>query len=228
MTQINQEKLRQLKILWTDDDPAMPRYARRLLGDVCRELIVANSGFEALDLFDKHMPDIILMDVQMPDMTGLEVVEEIRKRDVMIPIIMVTGQEDKETLLKSVKLMIEDYIIKPPQVKDVMLALDRCVERLCSIRQLEISFQNGATYDTYAKQLKIGGQPLTLPRKERLLLEILIRNKGRIVTTEEIYWHLWRDDDVSEGAFKSVLSRLRSKIGKSSVRSHPGVGYSID
>lgn len=134
MTQSNHEKLAHLKILWVDDDPAMPRYAKRLLENVCKELIIAASGYEALDLFEAHLPDIVLMDVQMPDMTGLEVVEEIRKKDMTTPIIMVTGQGDKETLLKSVKLMIEDYIIKPPQPKDVLSALDRCVERLSHIR----------------------------------------------------------------------------------------------
>lgn len=83
-------------------------------------------------------------------------------------------------------------------------------------------------YDAHTQQLTIDNQVVKLPRKEGMLLEMLIRHKGRIVTTEEIYWHLWGEDEVSESAFKSVLSRLRSKVGKSTIRSHSGVGYSIE
>lgn len=227
MTPENYGKLSQLTILWADDDPAMPRFAERLLGKVCKKLLLARSGLEAVECFIDNAPDIILMDVHMPEMTGLEAVAEIRERNLIAPIVMITGQGDNETILQSVKLMVEDYIIKPPTQKDVFNALNQCIGRLNQIRPVEYRFPNGVVCNTDTHELTLNGEAIKIPRKEALLLEILLHNQGRIVTTEEIYWHIWKDDEVSESAFKSVLSRLRKKIGKDSIQSHSGIGYSL-
>lgn len=215
-----------LTILWADDDPLLPRYAARMLGDAVGRLVTAADGEEAEDRFYECEPDIVLLDVDMPRQNGIRVAESIREKDPLVPIVMITGQDDKETMHQSLRCRIDDYLLKPVDPEALFRVLTRCAKRLDKVGG-EYVFPDGSLYDPGTKVVLRNKQAVPLSRNEALFLELLIRNRDRIVPVADIHWELWAGEPVSESALKSVIARLRSKVGKKSIVNHSGVGYSL-
>lgn len=216
-----------MTLLWADDDPSLPRYASRVLEGRVGRLITAADGEEAVDLFYEERPHMVLLDVEMPVLDGIGAAEAIRREDPEVAIVMVTGKNDRETMRKSIRSRIDDYLFKPVREEELLDVLERCARRRVPELPDEFRFANGAVYDTQVKALFREKQVVSLTKSEARLLELLIRKKGNVLLAQEIYWELWNGEPVSESAFKSLLSRLRAKVGKEELVNHPGIGYSL-
>ena len=107
------------KVLIVDDESEIVDFLRNFLRRKGIQVLVANSGVQALDVFNKHTPAIILMDINMPDIDGLAVLKEIRTKDRFVKIIMVTGKDDKESIREADTLGANDYIIKPLELDNL-------------------------------------------------------------------------------------------------------------
>ena len=227
MKPANYEKFHHLSVLWADDDENVQKYAEHMIQKSCKKLHLAADGREAVQLYEKYQPDIVLMDVQMPRMSGLEAVAKIRAVNPLVPVVMITGMDDRETLLNTIRLSVEDYLIKPFSYPSLLAALDRCIDRIASRKAAKAVFPGGTTYDPFSGKLTSGDDFVKLTKKEKIFLELLLLNHTRIVTTDEISWHVWGSEAASDGSLKTLLNRLRKKIGKGAVQNHSGIGYSI-
>lgn len=223
--------LKKLNILYIEDEENIKLNVKKTL------LLFSDNIFDAEDivsakkiLLEKRV-DIILSDINLPDKSGLDFIKEIRQIDKKIPIIILSAYTDKNFLLEATKLKLIDYLTKPIDFKSLHQALNKCVDEILDNSRYIISFKNNINYNVLHKKLldTTKNEELSLTSKELTLLDFLIKNSNRIVSSEELKSYLWEDEyEATDSALKNLLNKLRKKIGKDSIINTSGVGYRLD
>lgn len=223
--------LKKLNILYIEDEENIKLNVKKTL------LLFSDNIFDAEDivsakkiLFEKRI-DIILSDINLPDKSGIDFIKEIRQIDKKIPVIILSAYTDKNFLLEATKLKLIDYLTKPIDFKSLHQALNKCVDEILDNSRYIISFKNNINYNVLHKKLldTTKNEELSLTSKELTLLDFLIKNSNRIVSSEELKSYLWEDEfEATDSALKNLLNKLRKKIGKDSIINTSGVGYRLD
>jgi DNA-binding response OmpR family regulator len=220
--------LKSLRILYAEDEPDVRTRLGAKLSRLCAEVIEAKDGQEALELFHTQRPDLIIADICMPRMGGIELMKAIREVDTQIPAVITTAHLSEEYLLEAVRLSLEDYLVKPIFYPKLMEVLQKAAKKLISQGVVDVAIGEQTRYNLLSRELTDQqGKSLELSRKEQALLELLIQNRHRLVSKEEIAYGVWEDEFMSEGALKSVLVKLRRKIGRDAIINTPHLGYRL-
>lgn len=220
--------LKSLNLLYVEDEMNIRENLTTTLDLMCNKTYACANAIKALDLFHKERIDIILSDISMPQMSGLEFAKLIREENRTIPIILLSAHTDTPYLLEATRLKLIDYITKPVDFNSLKDALLRAVEEIIESGNFHIFFENNITYNVAKKTLQIENEEQYLTGKEIALLEFLFQNKGKVVSTQEIKNALWEDEfNATDAALKAVLNKLRSKIGKQSIKNVSGIGYQL-
>jgi len=220
-------RFKHLSVLFAEDDPLILEESRKTLEIFFSKVYTANDGQKALELYKTHKPNIILSDIVMPKIGGLELAENIRKDDYKTPIVVLSAYSDRDTLFKSVNLSLDAYLIKPFTLEELLEACRKSLERAEKECDLRVDFKNGVIYDINKKELSKDGAILNAGSKEKELLELLHRNQDKTLSKEEILYELWPLDNISDSALKSLLSRLRKKIGEDRLINVRGGGWRL-
>lgn len=219
--------LKDLRILYIEDDERTRQLVSDILTMLCRRVIAVESAEEALDIYKTEMPDIILSDVDLPGINGIEFVKLIREENKTIPIILLTAHTKVEYLMDAVKLHLVDYITKPLDIKKLTLALQDSAQQILDSGEFLVKFINGSLYNMNKNVVIYHNQEYSLTHSESLFLNLLLKNRHRAVSSNEILEIVWDYDEGTEGALKSLLNKIRKKIGKESIVNISGVGYRI-
>jgi two-component system response regulator RegX3 len=182
---------------------------------------VASDGFEALDRFDIVKPDLVLLDVMLPRVSGIDVCRQLRKRS-QVPIIMVTAKGAEIDTVVGLEVGADDYVTKPYRLRELVArmraALRRAAERspdadpdeLVEADVLEVG---DVRMDVDRHEVVIRGEQVTLPLKEWELLEVLLSNAGRVLTRDTLISRVWGADYVGDTKTLDVhVKRLRAKV----------------
>lgn len=218
-------ELRKLKILYIDDEDFIRSNAVEYLNFYFDDVYEARDGAEGLEIYHKVKPDIVISDIKMPKLDGIDMVKEIRKEDKTTKIIIATAFVDTKYLLNAVELGLIKYLIKPITEDKLLPILKSCVEDVIQNKNIFI-FENNAKFDIYNKTLTHENQQIPLTKKELFFLELLIKNCSRAVSYNEINHMIW-DGLMSEDALRSVVKELRKKITKQAIKNISGIGYKI-
>ena len=217
-----------IKILYVEDDEIARENGIEYLENFFEQIYEASDAIIALQLYEKHKPDIIITDIQMPKLNGLEFVKRIRQKDKDTQIIIITAFCDKDYLLKAIELGLVKYLVKPVKEKEFEEALFLCVnslqEDVTNIVKLDIN----SYFDSFNKNLVIDDEIIKLRTKELIFLELLIKNKNRYVSYEEIENYVWSDSVMTKDALKTLVKNLKSKIPKDLILNLTNSGYKID
>ncbi len=220
--------LEKLNILYLEDEDIIRNNITTMLQYLFNEVYATASVKEALLCFETKKVHIILSDISMPGKNGLDFIEQLRLKKVNIPVILLTAHTDTEFLLKATRLKLVDYLTKPVNFVDLKNALLKAGEEYFENNSLIINFSNNINYDFNKKLLYENNKTKDITAKELQLLEFLYENKNRVVSKEEIQNTIWEDSFfATESAFKSLLNKLRNKIGKQSIKNISGVGYQL-
>lgn len=219
--------LKHLSILYIEDEKDIRVNIVKTLKYVCRDIYEAENPIEGMKLYEKYKPDIILTDVNMPQMDGIEFVKMVREKDLKTPIIVITAYKDEHYLMEAIKLHLEDYIVKPFVYSDLIEILYKCTKKIIENGRFQVEFLNGSIFDFNKNIIYQNETELTLSKKEILLLKLLIDRVGGIVTYEEIEENLWIDEAMSKGALKTLVSKLRQKVGNETIIAQSGIGYKL-
>ena len=222
------ERLKTLRILYAEDEEGIRSNISASLRYYAKEVIEAENGKVALALYHKEKPDIVITDILMPLMTGIELAKIIRKEDEVTPIVIISAHTDKEYLLNVVDLHLEQYIVKPVNLDELMAALSRCLKRISNTHTIVYELPCGYLYDFDYKHLTFNGELIHLNKKELTFLELLLHNKQRIVTYEELQLHVWQDDVMTDSALRSLVRNLRKKLPRDFITNLSGVGYRFE
>ena len=217
-----------IKILYVEDDEIARENGVEYLQNFFETIYEASDAIVALQLYEKYKPDIIITDIQMPKLNGLEFVKKIRQKDKKTQIIIITAFCDKDYLLKAIELQLVKYLIKPVKEKEFEEALFLCVNSLKEDNSNIVKLENEIYFDTFNKNLVIKDELVKLRAKEILFLELLIKNKNRYVTYEEIENYVWSDSVMTKDALKTLVKNLKTKIPKDLILNLTNSGYKIN
>ena len=217
-----------IKILYVEDDEIARENGVEFLENFFEQIYAASDAIVALQLYEKYQPDIIITDIQMPKLNGLEFVKRIRQKDKKTQIIIITAFCDKDYLLKAIELGLVKYLVKPVKEKEFEEALFLCVNSLQEDNSNIVKLQENSYFDTFNKNLVIKDEIIKLRAKEILFLELLIKNKNRYVSYEEIENYVWVDSVMTKDALKTLVKNLKTKIPKDLILNLTNSGYKID
>jgi DNA-binding response OmpR family regulator len=203
------------RILAVDDNAFTLRIVQHTLEQAGFQVVTAVSGQDALKLINRHgIPHLALVDLHMPIMSGFEFCHAVREFSDM-PIIMLTAANTEETIIRGLEQYAEDYIIKPFSPSELVARVKRVLRRVD-----DYSYTNESTtriddnlmVDFPKREALVNGSPVSLTPTESKLLYILVRNAGRIVTTEFLLNRIWPMQDAQEDRLHVHVHRLRRKI----------------
>lgn len=221
-------KYKNIKILYVEDDDIARENALEYLESFFEIVYEASNAIQALQIYEKYKPDIIITDIQMPKLNGLEFVKRIRQKDKKTQIIVITAFCDKEYLLKAIELQLVKYLIKPVKQEELDESLLLCINSLQEDKSNIIEFSNGSYFDTFNKNLIIENQIIKLRAKEILFLELLIKNQNRYVSYEEIENYVWSDGVMTKDALKTLVKNIKIKLPQDMILNLTKIGYKID
>lgn len=214
------------KVLYAEDDEETSNNMTEILSMMFDNVFTAKNGEEALELYKKESPNIIILDIEMPLMNGLEVAKSIRKNDMNVPIVISTAYRDTEYLLEAIELKITTYILKPVVIQDLHRAIKKCKEQLTCMPKETITINKDAYYDISARELYVNNKNVTLTNMEMQFLEYMIKNSNRVITYEEFENCLW-EEGMTSAAIRSIVRDLRNHICKEIIKNIPKVGYKL-
>ncbi|HEY3142333.1 MAG TPA: response regulator transcription factor [Acidimicrobiales bacterium] len=200
---------------------------------------VAHDGSEALELFDAVQPDLVLLDVMLPKISGIDVCRELRRRS-QVPIIMVTAKGSEIDTVVGLEVGADDYVTKPYRLRELVARM-RAVLRRRVLDAAPVSSNGGdvlevgdVRLDSERHEVEVRGTPVRLPLKEFELLEILLANAGRVLPRETLIDRVWGADYVGDTKTLDVhIKRLRAKVevdpsNPTRIVTIRGLGYKFD
>jgi two-component system KDP operon response regulator KdpE len=219
-----------LRILVVDDEPAIIRFLRPSLESQGYIVFAAADGHTALDMIRRTSPDLVVLDLGLPDMDGLDVVKEIRDRGETLPIIILSSRDDERAKVRALDLGADDYVTKPFGI-DELLARIRAAERHRLQREGEkpLFHAGDLSVDLVRRIVTVRTQEVKLSPREYELLRLLVAHAGKVLTHDFLLREIWGSDDNVE-YLRVYIRALRQKIEADPARpSHiltvTGVGY---
>ena len=224
------------KILIVEDEEALSDPLAFLLGREGFQTIVVDNGLEALPVFDREGADLVLLDVMLPGMSGMEVCRKLREVS-SVPIIMLTAKDSELDKVLGLELGADDYVTKPYSARELIARIRAVLRRRSAETDsaTESVLQGGPVrMDIDRHVVTVNGEEISMPLKEFELLEILLRNVGRVMTRGQLIERVWGADYVGDTKTLDVhIKRLRSKIEPDSsapqyVVTVRGLGYKFE
>jgi len=224
---MSNKMLKKLKILFVEDEEIIRKKTVSSLTYIVEEVKEASNGIEALYQLGTFTPDLIITDLEMPDMNGIEFIREIRKKDKDICIIVLTAHTNEKYLIELIDMHIEKYIIKPINLEKLISALEHCQSIITKSKSFTKQLSNGYKYDWNQKILLHNETLISLTKKEILFLELLFKNINTITSYEELQNIVWQDNVMTDNALRSLVRNLRKKLPKDFIVNLSGIGYKV-
>ncbi len=225
------------RVLLAEDESVAREILEFYLNTIFDEVIIAEDGMEGLEVYKKAIKknkkiDLVLTDIKMPNMNGIEMLENIHKLNKNQKFIIVSAYKDETMLLKSIELKVLGYFIKPLNIDNVMEMLIKAKNEVLEDKKRDqgiVEINNIYTYNIHSKLLYEKNLLVKLSKKETQALDILILNRKNIVNIESFKKELWQNEDTLDATFRTVMKRLKDKLKtKDFIISRKGQGYLIE
>jgi two-component system KDP operon response regulator KdpE len=217
-------------VLAVDDESGILRLMKLELEEQGFHVVTCNSGEEALRIVEEQRPDIVLLDILMPEMNGLEVMRRLRE-SAPAPIILVTARDSDADKVKGLELGADDYVIKPFNPDELAARIRAVLRRLNGAPKERVVRNGNLEIDLERRLVARAGEPVALTRTEWLLLQHLAQNAGKVMTNAELLSKVWGAEYRDDVQYLRVwVSRLRHKLEENPsepaiITTMPGIGY---
>jgi two-component system, OmpR family, KDP operon response regulator KdpE len=220
-------------LLLIDDDVRLTEGIARFLRHAGYRVDVANDGVEGLEQFRQTQPDLVVLDVMMPGMDGLELCRRLHEQS-QVPIIMLTARGDETDRVHGLRLGADDYITKPFSLKELEARIEAVLRRARSVpgSREDVVYDDGSLrLEARSMQVLRDGAPLSLTATERRLLFLLAEQAGRVFSPEQILRQVWGNEYEGQTEYvKLYVWRVRQKVEPnpdqpSYIRTERGLGY---
>ncbi|MDQ0576196.1 response regulator transcription factor [Agromyces albus] len=202
------------RILLVEDEIALSDPLSFLLGREGYEVEVAGDGPAAITAFDQHGADLVLLDLMLPGLPGTEVCRELRTRST-VPIIMLTAKDSEIDIVVGLELGADDYVTKPYSTRELLARIRAVLRRRIEVEDFDDAVIEGGRVrmDVDRHTVEVDGVAVPMPLKEFELLELLMRNPGRVLTRGQLIDRVWGSDYFGDTKTLDVhIKRIRSKI----------------
>ena len=218
------------KILIIEDEPAIRDILRELLTDAGYEVEEAADGLEGVEKFRACSFSLVLLDLMLPKLDGYGVCEQIRAVSD-VPVIMITALSGEEAEVRAFELRADDYITKPFSLRLVLMRVEAVLRRAGGKADeggREILRRGSVEMDTAAHRVSLDGEDVPLTNTEYRLLELFLRNPGRVFTREGLLSRVWGYDFIGDESTVNIhIMNLRRKLGSNLIETVRGVGYRL-
>jgi len=216
-----------MRILLVEDDASLGAGLKDALG---REGFVVNhvgNGGQALAAVQAEPPDIIVLDLGLPDMDGLDVLGAVRQRGEHIPVMVLTARDGLDDKISGLDRGADDYLAKPFDMKELAARLRVFERRLATATTSKIVIGE-VELDTSAHSVSVTGQNIELPRREYMLLKTLMESAGKVLTRESLETRLYSwGEEVASNALEVHIHHLRKKLPDNLIKTVRGIGYTV-
>jgi len=220
------DKFGDFTILYIEDDEGIRAVNLRILKRMFKEVYEASDGKEGYEIYLRKHPDIILSDIKMPNMDGIELAKKIRERDKKTKIIISTAFSDEKYLLDAVELGLERYIVKPLTKRNLLPALKKAVSNID--KDSRLSFSENFYYNEYNELFYENDRVIDMTKKELALMRLLVKNRGMIVSYSTIEHEVWEDEYMSLNSLRTTIGFLRKKLPKNIIKNVSNMGYKLE
>ena len=216
--------MKNLKVLIVEDEQKLANLIRSSIKDLFFKVITAKDGIEGLKKFNSFKPDIIISDILMPNLNGLEMCKAI-KEQTNIPIVILSAHSQKEMLLQAIDIGISKYFIKPFDIESFIEYLKELSSKINNEKNFIL--KDGFIFVKNSISLYKNDELVNLTKREREFINLLLDNKNSLVRLENIKEILWQEDEVSDERVRTFIKRLRVKTSKDLIENVSSQGYMI-
>ena len=229
------------RVLLVEDEDLARKTLSFYLNTIFDEVVLAKDGAEGILLIKENYEkndnfDLVLTDLNMPNLSGIQMIDEILKLIPNQRFIIVSAHKNEEDLLKLINLRVCGYFVKPLNLDNMMEMLQKAKEEVLKDKQPKevknkalISLNNSYTFDLSANKLYCKNIIVKLSKKESEILDVLIQNLGEIISVDKFKEIVWDDITINDSSFRTVMKRLKDKIKDDDfIISHKGYGYIIE
>jgi len=219
--------MKKVKILYVEDEITIRQnHAFYIQNNFSAIVYEASDGVQGLRAYKEYQPDIIISDLSMPNMCGLEMIEKIRENDTKTKVIVFSAHSDQEKLLRAIKLNLVDYKIKPLKRATLYEVIQTAIESLESTNN--IYFSQSCYFDPIQRVLFDQDEQIKLTKNEILLLEALIAQPNTLLSPLKLFNAVWSyEKEYSLDSIRTLIKKLRKKLPPNSIENIYGGGYKL-
>lgn len=221
------QECKELIILVVEDEVKARESMINILSERFSKVIGAQNGDEGLKKFKKFKPDLVITDIAMPIMDGLDMAREIKEISDDVPIVVLSAYSEKERLLRSIDIGIDKYLIKPVDIEELFKVLDCLVGEKIEANML-VKISEEYQFNKTKRTLIYSGEEIVLTKKELAFISLLLKQPGVLVLHEDIKKNVWIGEHVSDTAVRTFIKRVRDKVGEDFIKNVPSLGYKIN
>lgn len=214
-----------MKLLLVEDEEDLSAIVAKELQQSGYAVDTAYDGEEALYMYDVNEYDLIVLDLNLPVIDGLEVLKEIRKKDTHTKILILSARTQVEQRVEGLNLGANDYMVKPFDFSELEARINALL-RIDFIQSPSVLKCGNLTINLLLKQADLSGETLTLTKKEYSILEYLFRHRDEVISAETLIEHIWNSDvDLFSNSLHYHIHSLKKKLNSSYIKNIRGYGY---
>ncbi len=223
------QELKSMTLLYVEDEVEVANLYLRYFKSKFKMVYTAQDGKRALELYDELKTDVMILDINIPFISGLEIAKKIRQDDKTTQLILLTAASDKQTFLKAVELGLTTYLEKPVSRESLKDALSKlCLKTYETLWQVD---DKEYVWNIQKEELTCNEKLVKLTKNETKLLKLFASKQNAKITYSDIHEYVWFEDNsknYSESSIKMLIAQLRKKLPKNTIENVYGVGYSLD
>jgi len=219
------QKFKNITILLAEDEKKISELMKDAIGEYFKEFIVVRDGVKALEIYKKYHPDIVITDILMPKLNGLELLKELREQNEKLPIIILSAHSDTEKLLQAIDYGVSKYFIKPLDPDEL---LDYILTLVPKLKQNHlIKLVDHFSFNKTKRQLFLKQDLISLTKRELDFFMLLLEQKEYIASNQLIKDTLWNEENTPNERLRTFIRRLRKKSSKDLIKNNSSLGYSL-
>ena len=219
-----------MRILVVEDEPRMAELLRQGLSEEGHSVTVALDGREGMSIAESEPFDLLLLDVMLPGTDGFSIVRRLRSRRNQTPVLMLTARDSTRDIVEGLNLGADDYLTKPFSF-DELFARVRAAGRRGPAPQTVVLQVGDLTLNQGTREVRRGKRLIALTRTEYAILELLMRNAGRVISRDKVIETIWSDGEIESNTLDAFMRLLRSKVETEGepklLHTIRGVGFSL-
>lgn len=224
-------KRERVRLLLVDDEPSIRETVSRYLGHLGFEVFTAETGVQALRAAGEHLPDLVLLDVMLPDADGFDLLGRLRADGLAVPVVFLTARDTRADIVRGLREGGDDYITKPFGLEELAARIDAVLRRTRRPEADRVLRVADLELDPDSLRVRRAGTPVELSPTEYRLLRFLMLRQGRVVTREQLLEHVWNYDfggnDTVVPTYISYLRKKLDALGEPLIHTKRAVGYWI-
>ena len=227
-----QDMIHPYKILFVEDEKPIRDNYIEFLKIYFDEIYEAEDGEEAYKIYKQKKPHILILDINIPKLNGIDLLKKIREEDHTTKAIMLTAHENIDLLQKTIGLKLTKYLVKPVSRKIFISTLELVISELSNfttISKNNISINENYSWSFDTNELSLNNSSVYLTNKERKVFALLVSSVNKTFSIDDIIYDVW--EDYTEGninALKTIIKNLRKKLPEDTIKNVFGVGYKIE